>query len=887
MSRTLALFAVACSVFVCAPAAAFGLKTHLWIGQQIIAEVNQSCRIRIGDVPLALEPALCSSIRNHPKAFLAGTLGPDAYPDIVTGQVTTHPGIHDDWRTSDWLIHLYGSAQPGAELAFSAGYLVHAASDVFAHTYVNAYSGDIFVLSDERAVERRHFVLEKYIDSKLPGFSIASADLKALPDYLSHRLIFDSSAGRTANKSGVAGHISAMNGVRVSVEHFARQLDELEQGSRRLLDDFADRSIDLNAQVGSGEVQLKLARESLALRDQQVALMQKARNETEAAFNQAVDALQRNEEMINLNTLEARTAAAAAEAARQAVFEGINTVARLKNSLADLNKQLRSEGTTIDVRRCRTVVAQVGCHSICPGVRGIPGCREVCDEVRRVTCHVVNEANKTHSDLTGQIASTDKQMTNAAAAVTKASMDLAANTAKETVARQKKLAAESQNIALQAARDTAKAAFDLKRVEFEAEQGLTATARKTVDDAAARLAMVRQQLIDTDAIRDGIQELVGRSSILSRYAHNWSNGIVVAGREYINTSHRVAMGLLAGESHFVSEYLQWMQCYGSAFTPKPYQVDEGVCKALAFYEHLDNEFNKLVERVLPPPFDELHRRLEDLKVQLKVQVKQATEEAALKLAVFIAPDATTGDFIELLARSENASAAKLNEVFATAGDSEGKNLLRFDAIATQINEDIGLKHDRLDPDRFAALKHARTLSKMALLDVAGLRNLVWVLGGDPAQIPDSSTSGRYSVLYSMVRSIDGNHQWQPYGLPYARMSGAPVPSDPEQRRFGHGKDQPNHGFVLFTNTNLRHTVFGRVFDRPVSGALARHPRLAADSYPFPECETNPFPMAMTASGAYRDADPGCAVAAGDTESAQADYWEWARRLLNRLNLSPH
>jgi len=886
MSRTLALFAVACSVFVCAPAAAFGLKTHLWIGQQIIAEVNQSCRIRIGDVPLALEPALCSSIRNHPKAFLAGTLGPDAYPDIITGQVTTHPGIHDDWSTSDWLIHLYGSAQPGAELAFSAGYLVHAASDVFAHTYVNAYSGDIFVLSDERAVERRHFVLEKYIDSKLPGFSIGSVDLEALPDYLSHRLIFDSSAGRTANKSGVAGHISAMNGVRVSVEHFARQLDELEQGASRRLGDFVGRSIDLNAQVGSGEVQLKLARESLALREQQLALMQKARNETEGAFNLAADALQRNEELINRHTLEARSAAAAAEAARRAGSEGINTVARFKNSLEDLNKQLRTTNTTITVPQCRTVVEQVGCRTVCPG-GVIPGCRELCEGVSRRRCHDVDVANRVYSDLTGQIASTETQITVAAAAVTRASENLAANTAKEAAALHEKVAAERQHIELQAARDSAKAAFDLKRVEFQAEQGLTATARKTVNDATARLAMVRQQLIDTDAIRDGIQELVARSNILSGYAHNWSKGIVMAGREYINTSHRVAVGLLAGESHFVSEYLHWMQCYGGAFTPKPYQVDEGVCKALAFYEHLDNEFNKLVERVLPPPFDELHRRLEDLKVQLKNQVKQATEEAALKLAVFIAPDATTGDFIELLARSENASAAKLNEVFATAGDSEGKNLLRFDAIATQINEDIGLKHDRLDPDRFAALKHARTLSKMALLDVAGLRNLVWVLGGDPAQIPDSSTSGRYSVLYSMVRSIDGNHQWQPYGLPYARMSGAPVPSDPEQRRFGHGKDQPNHGFVLFTNTNLRHTVFGRVFDRPVSGALARHPRLAADSYPFPECETNPFPMAMTASGAYRDADPGCAVAAGDTESAQADYWEWARRLLNRLNLSPH
>ena len=33
---------------------------------------------------------------------------------------------------------------PSPELAFAYGYMLHAAMDTWAHSYVNAYSGDIF-----------------------------------------------------------------------------------------------------------------------------------------------------------------------------------------------------------------------------------------------------------------------------------------------------------------------------------------------------------------------------------------------------------------------------------------------------------------------------------------------------------------------------------------------------------------------------------------------------------------------------------------------------------------------------------------------------------------------------------------------------------------------
>lgn len=120
---------------------AFGLKTHLWIGHQLLSEIHTLCRVDIVGVPIGVDPQVCQSLQSHPDAFLSGVLGPDAYPDVITGQVTAHPGIKGDWQTSDWLLHIYSKANSVPDLAFAAGYLVHAASDAFTHTYVNFLCG--------------------------------------------------------------------------------------------------------------------------------------------------------------------------------------------------------------------------------------------------------------------------------------------------------------------------------------------------------------------------------------------------------------------------------------------------------------------------------------------------------------------------------------------------------------------------------------------------------------------------------------------------------------------------------------------------------------------------------------------------------------------------
>lgn len=725
-----------------APAYGFGLKTHLWIAQSMLAELQSGCRFEIGTVPVSIDAPLCRSIQQHPKAFMAGVLGPDAYPDLITGQVTTHPGIPGDWQTSDWLRHIYGQAKEGPELAFAAGYLTHAASDVFAHSYVNAYAGDIFVLKDERAVERRHFVLEKYIDSKLPGFAFDRRELEPPAEFVRDKLIYDSNAGRLARKAELAPHIVAIQAARAAIRSANRDIDKLELDSSGALKEVRAEQLQAETGIAQDQPQLALAEASLQTRE---GLLAQRQND----FDQASTALQ--------------------------------------SATAAFN-------------------------------------------------------------------------------------------------------AEAPSAAVRALRFAAQVQHDAQLKRLNEERGLTGAARAKVEVLRARLAKWRDQLATAATIRQTMQELIAGSSFLSGYMKNWEEGLDVAGREYINTSHRVVLGTLDHQSSFVREYQNWYKCYGSAFTPVPYQFGDAVCEGKRFYIELRSKLEEQVLHALPPRFAHLVQRYIEIKKWIREKVKHELDEAALAFEKLVAPDKTTGDFIALLARPEYATEAKLDEVFATTADANGKQLLEFASMHSYVNSDIGLQNDTLNPAMFNALRHALSLSKLSLVGHAGVRRIVWVLGGDPGVLaPPANADERYSVLYSMVRSIDGNQQWQPYGLPYARQDGGATP-DAAERRYGYGPEDSARGFELFTIPSLRTTVFPRIFsanaagEAGIAGRLMTHPKLA--EYPFKECRLHPFPRTFNDDGTPLLEDRACQESLALAMPSAPTIGESVRRAASWLGFGP-
>ena len=154
-------------------AQAFKPETHVWVGQQVINDLADDGRITIllrgQAVTIDVPPDVVAAILNNKSEYLLGNIGPDSAPDILVGQTIIHPGMANGWKTNDWLQYLIDSSRNNAPgKAYTYGYLGHASADMFSHTYVNQYAGDIFDLSDETLVEERHIALEGFIAKLTP-----------------------------------------------------------------------------------------------------------------------------------------------------------------------------------------------------------------------------------------------------------------------------------------------------------------------------------------------------------------------------------------------------------------------------------------------------------------------------------------------------------------------------------------------------------------------------------------------------------------------------------------------------------------------------------------------------------------------------------------------
>ena len=99
------------------------------------------------------------------------------YPDIATGQQIIHPAGRKTNGETDadlnrggpgpdpWLAHFWAKAYGSSGTpdstepcrAFVAGYLTHAAGDIFGHTLVNHYTGDaVRLLPEARECDQAH-----------------------------------------------------------------------------------------------------------------------------------------------------------------------------------------------------------------------------------------------------------------------------------------------------------------------------------------------------------------------------------------------------------------------------------------------------------------------------------------------------------------------------------------------------------------------------------------------------------------------------------------------------------------------------------------------------------------------------------------------------------
>lgn len=183
MTTALAVLPMA---LVSVPAYAWKPNTHVFLAEEVIKDAiddgkvsiyrtdyeNSGILDKVGDYEV--DPELLNALRAHPQQYRAGVLGPDAYPDILTGQQVIHPdnsssggSISNSWLKYLWDLTSTPDNNTPPIKAFVAGYLTHAAGDMYGHTFVNNFTGDAFTFEPPTNAIK-HIVLEGYVGKRTP-----------------------------------------------------------------------------------------------------------------------------------------------------------------------------------------------------------------------------------------------------------------------------------------------------------------------------------------------------------------------------------------------------------------------------------------------------------------------------------------------------------------------------------------------------------------------------------------------------------------------------------------------------------------------------------------------------------------------------------------------
>ena len=822
----------------------WSLKTHIWIAQQVLNDVLDDGQLTLLNRKYPVPTHIVNALRNHPDKFRMGSLGADVFPDPIVGQTTTHPGVVGGWQTDVWLRHLLVNAKTPEEIAFSYGFAVHACSDIFAHTYVNAYAGDIFVLTDnERDVENRHFVLEKFIEKLTPEPQLSDGTLLdwstalGVPSaFLSKYLILDREVFKQYLKAKSGIHLSSMYGVKVGVEKLNKTANQLISDLTSFGSDFFKKQLKLQADIASGKLTLEAVESGLDIQLKILNVKRKAHEAALAALSEANNIIQKHPELITAQNkllseqikiaadLTAKSASIAADVA--------NAKGKLQNEINELRGNIASNLASV----------------VCIGLVWPPAikkCREKAD-------NIVKDINNKISDIEKTISGDELRAETAE--------KIAAEAAKkrdDIKQELDKLQATLDNAVRNIADKTFEAVVTATELELKSQELAVEKAKEGVIKAQELVNKIQNELDKIDPIVDEIKKAIDRFNPITLLVGNWLRGIDKSSEEYINASHQAGLKMLANNGNPLTDYKDWYKCYGQVFIAKPVQVGQAGCLVEKYLDEIKNEYDKLIDGLPTLLKWMINPTREATKIAYK-ELEPELKKAEFEILKFTT-DPTTAEFLMLLANPTTATQDKLVSIYKK--DNSGKKLLLFNDVSSFILKDLVVENGILNVNKFAPLANSVTLSKLALLDPRILNQLIKDNVGDYTstmlgkEIYQSDESN-YCLLFEAIRSIDGNHQWQAFGLPYPKRISGQTCSEKHNYGYNYFQD-PSKGFKLWIDPYIREKVFLPLFPGSMLGALGQREELKPSFYNYQECPQNPYPSTQDATGNIVPVDLTC------------------------------
>ncbi|MBF0397443.1 MAG: hypothetical protein HQK78_11765, partial [Desulfobacterales bacterium] len=185
------------------------------------------------------------------------------------------------WNTDDFLRWMLTGATSEEEMekrqksiAYSYGFIGHAASDTFSHTYVNMYAGDVFSLMDEQEVETRHNAVESFIVAHQPplkdrfGKNIGETyKVISLPQsFLADRFILNDTIAEQYKKGAYGAHLAAIYYYRTGMDKVLKDAEQMEQNQGSKDVDIDIKLSDLASALRFNQIKIKAAQELVKIK---------------------------------------------------------------------------------------------------------------------------------------------------------------------------------------------------------------------------------------------------------------------------------------------------------------------------------------------------------------------------------------------------------------------------------------------------------------------------------------------------------------------------------------------------------------------------------------------------------------------------------------------
>ncbi len=816
---------------------AFKIGTHVWVAQEVInnlekcsQEHGRSCMtVMMNDRPtvLPVPSEVATAIKEYPEYYRNGHIGPDSYPDVLVGQTVIHAGITSEnsdkslkstgFGTSHWLSLLLKRAEAITDteqrkkaLAFVYGFMGHAATDVFAHTYVNMYAGDIFSIADgENDVESRHVALEDYIQKSTPDLVDAKGnrlppayktlmrgkELGIPADFVRDQLMFDSEAAQELKKVDTALHLTLVRNLRdelvrslkekkpnMSNVEYAKQIakqywnqyNPTETNDKTIENFFKFASGKSGQSDGeSGTVQdleiiaiqiLAYYYMDLDLTSQQAAKTAELMNWFQDIQGDAIGDLAKLQTKIDENLLKmfdygSKAQIKGLDAAFKETYKAFSETMKYYNGLKKYRDQVKNQVDEIDrsIRKvaknsCKVIPESQCKHEVSTTV-SIPypckktECRRPHKWAPRVCVDVPDTCYREDVQIKLVPIPGCQEERKSCIAWHKEADEFVKQANKERDKGIKYIDQTNEQM-LQASKNAIQLFKSLKHLA------------ELNNDAIQRLWKSKM------ALESNIAAVVVNISKSHRARLNeWVEDIDEAMKQFAIANGQAMRNTMDDDpsTGFMDPLSYWHTCYMPSIMGIAQEaLTVSTCLASdvkAQYDKLAKDLENEVRKIDPKIAGRILKARDQVIESAPFVIAKAINEPFKKVT-----GSSKYDFVKLLhVATSKVSRQELNEIFNR--DGSGKHLLKFGMsqgnISDRVDVDMHLVNGKFDPDHFAPIKNAVTLASLTLLSEEGLGQL----GNSPQLDSIGFGSSLDNILSKALRSIDGNHQWMQLAPP--------------------------------------------------------------------------------------------------------------------------